>query len=171
MIERLAAGRFCGDPRADWITVKDAIRNSSDTRLSDIASQLDYLVAFGRGRFLAVNLSALWAATQNYSGGVRVFDSALTQESVLESSQDAGGIHVMTIHRAKGKQFDGVIIWRKGVRLGARQWRSSFIWRDDAPPYTRSRKILRVAITRARHHVLILGPAFPSCPLLHGHEV
>jgi len=32
------------------------------------------------------------------------FDSALAQESILESSQEVGGVHVMTIHRAKGKQ-------------------------------------------------------------------
>lgn len=169
MMTGLANTRFCGDPRIDWVTVKDAFRNSDDRRLSDIASQLDYLVAFGRGRFLAANLSELWIRTSSYAGAVRAFDAALTQDSILGSSDDLSGVHVMTIHRAKGKQFDGVIVWRKGVPIGANQWRSSFVWRDDAHPYIRSRKILRVAITRARKQVLILDSAFPVCPLLAGH--
>ena len=169
MMTEIAGNKFTGDPRIDWVAVKNAFRGSNDKRLSGIAAHLDYLVAFGRGRFLASNLAELWASTGNYTGGVRAFDTALMQDSILESAQDSGGIHVMTIHRAKGKQFDGVIILRKGVPLGSRQWRSSFVWRDDTHPYTRSRKILRVAITRARRHVLILDAAFPQCPLLQGH--
>jgi DNA helicase-2/ATP-dependent DNA helicase PcrA len=167
----LQATGFCGDPRVDWLRVKDALRNADDKRLTSIASHLDYLIAFGRGRFLASNLLTCWTQTGTYAGARAAFDSALAQDSILEGSQDLGGIHVMTIHRAKGKQFDGVIVVRKGVPTGPRQWRSSLVWRDDSPPYHRSRKILRVAITRARKQVLILDPVFPPCPLLQGHSL
>lgn len=165
----LSTATFSGDPRADWLIVKDAIRSCSDARLAAVASQLDYLVAFGRGRFLAANLSELWMSTGTYSGATRAFDAALAQDAILETSQDLRGVHVMTIHRAKAKQFDGVVILRKGIPGDGGRWRSSFVWRDDAHPYMRSRKILRVAITRARKHVLILDPVFPACPLLKGH--
>lgn len=163
----LHAGGFTGDPKTDWLRVKAAFRGCADKRISDIAAHLDYLVAFGRGRFLTANLSSCWTETGTYAGAQIAFDTALAQDAIMETSQDQGGIHVMTIHRAKGKQFDGVVIVRKGVP-GAR-WTSSFVWRDDAAPYHRSRKILRVAVTRARKHVLILDPAFPTCPILHGH--
>lgn len=171
MIDELKKRGFTGDPRVDWLRVKDALRNCEDARLSNLASHLDYLVAFGRGRFLAANLSDLWVQNANYTSARQVFDAALAQDSILESSQGQSGIHVMTVHRAKGKQFDGVIIFRKGVASGPRQWRSSLVWRDDDAPYARSRKIFRVAITRARKHVLILDPAFPACPLLRGHAL
>lgn len=167
MICALHAAGFTGDPKTDWLRVKAAFRGCTDKRISGIAGHLDYLVAFGRGRFLTANLSSCWMETGAYIGARIAFDTALAQDAIMETSQDLGGIHVMTIHRAKGKQFDGVIIVRKGVP-GPR-WTSSFIWRDDAVPYHRSRKILRVAVTRARKHVLILDPAFPNCPLLHGH--
>jgi DNA helicase-2/ATP-dependent DNA helicase PcrA len=47
---------------------------------------------------------------------------------------DPDGIQVMTIHKAKGKQFDGASVLRRRRRDG-NQIMSNFIWRDDAPPY------------------------------------
>jgi DNA helicase-2/ATP-dependent DNA helicase PcrA len=48
----------------------------------------------------------------------------------------------MTIHKAKGKQFDGIIIVREGRHNGKEQV-STFVWMGDNAPYHRSRKILR----------------------------
>ena len=166
---RLHQVGYTGDPRLDWLRVKEAIRSCTDARISSLAGHLDYLVAFGRGRFLAAGLLSCWTRSGTYAGARIAFDAALAQDSILGSSQNLDGVHVMNVHRAKGKQFDAVIIVRKGVPTRDRQWRSSFVWRDDAAPYHRSRKILRVAITRARKHVLILDPAYPLCPLLRGH--
>jgi len=171
VIRSLNAASFTGDPRSDWLRVKASLRDCGNAALASVASHLDYLVAFGRGRFLAANLAGLWAETGNYAGARGAFDTALTQDAILEASQDSSGLHVMTIHRSKGKQFDAVIVLRRGVPAGYKKWRSSFVWRDDQPPYMRSRKILRVAITRARKHVLILEPPFPACPLLRGHAL
>jgi hypothetical protein len=145
---RAAAGSTPSNPRS---------RNSNASTNTSTA----------RIEFLTANLSSCWVETGTYTGARIAFDTALAQDAIMETSQDLGGIHVMTIHRAKGKQFDGVVIVLKGVP--GTPWTSSFIWRDDAAPYHRSRKILRVAITRARKHVLILDPAFPNCPLLQGH--
>ncbi|MNT75485.1 hypothetical protein D3C72_2143830 [compost metagenome] len=72
----------------------------------------------------------------------------------------------MTIHKSKGKQFDAVILVREGIRQGAKEFRSSLVWRGDAAPYDRSRKILRVGVTRARRYVLMLEPTFPACPIM-----
>lgn len=160
---------FIGDPRIDWLRVKEALRSCGDRRISGLAGHLDYLVAFGRGRFLAAGLLECWTRSGTYAGARAAFDAAITQDAILESSQDLSGVHVMNVHRAKAKQFDTVIIFRKGVPGSNRQWRSSLIWRDDTPPYHRSRKILRVAVTRARRYVLLLEPAYPACPLLSGH--
>ena len=100
--------------------------------------------------------------TGTYAGARAAFDAALAQDSITELSQETNGIHVMTIHRSKAKQFDGVIVLRRGVPAANRQWRSSFVWRDDAAPYQRSRKILRVAITRAKNMFLFLTRLTPT---------
>jgi DNA helicase-2/ATP-dependent DNA helicase PcrA len=169
LIETLCSPCFQGDPVKDWLAVKMMIRDGGDAAIASMTGLLDYLVAFNRGRRIAANLSALWMELGTYAYARQALDAALAQEALLAGPDDLTGIHVMTIHRSKAKQFDGVILFRSNTPTGPRTWRSSFVWRDDKPPYTRSRKILRVGITRAQKHVLIVDPAFPECPLLHGH--
>ena len=160
-----------GVPEKDWLLVKSTLRASTDEAVCRVAGLLDYLVAFNRGKRIAASLAAMWTEHGCYLHARDALDSALAQDQILGGVDELTGIHVMTIHKSKGKQFDAVIILREGVRLGANGWRSSFVWRDDVAPYPRSRKILRVAITRARKHVLLVGPAFPACPLLDGHKL
>jgi DNA helicase-2/ATP-dependent DNA helicase PcrA len=103
-----------------------------------------------------------------YTDARAVLDTALAQDQVLGGVDDPPGVQVMTVHKSKGKQFDGVIVVREGRHDGA-QMVSSFVWWDDDAPYHRSRRILRVAITRAKSHTLMLGPIFPGCPILDKH--
>ena len=93
-----------------------------------------------------------------------------THDQILGGVDDPPGVQVMTIHKSKGKQFDGVIVIREGRHNGERQV-SSFVWWDDEPPYWRSRKILRVGVTRAKVHTLILEHVFPACPIMAGHNL
>ncbi|HVB86974.1 MAG TPA: hypothetical protein VNK23_09970 [Candidatus Dormibacteraeota bacterium] len=112
----------------------------------------------------------MWSDNGSYISARPALDSALAEDQIISGMEELTGIHVMTIHRSKGKQFDGVIILREGQR-GASGWSSSLIWRGDQSPYPRSRKILRVAITRAIKHVLILDLVYPNCPILSAHTL
>lgn len=161
---------LCGNPAVDWLSVKRTLRNNADTAISRIASSLDYLVAFNRGKRISASLSRMWSDNGSYVSARAALDSALMEDQIISGMEELTGIHVMTIHRSKGKQFDGVIILREGQR-GASGWSSSLIWRGDESPYPRSRKILRVAITRAIKHVLILDPVYPNCPILSAHTL
>jgi DNA helicase-2/ATP-dependent DNA helicase PcrA len=163
--------QLSGNPPSDWLFVKNVLRSNPDPSLSALAGNLDYLVAFNRGKRISANLSTLWSDRGCYAEGRQAVDAALAEDQILSGIEDLTGIHVMTIHRSKGKQFDGVIILREGRRTGAKTWSSSFVWRGDQSPYPRSRRILRVAITRAMKHVLILDPFFPPCPILAGHKL
>jgi DNA helicase-2/ATP-dependent DNA helicase PcrA len=162
---------LCGDPAKDWLLIKQVLRGSNDSSISAIAAHLDLFVAFKRGKRISANLSAMWSEFHSYPKARQALELALVEDQILAGVDDLTGIHVMTIHKSKGKQFDGVIILREGRRTGANGWASSFVWRDDQPPYLRSRKILRVAITRARKHVLFLNPVYPVCPILSPHKL
>ncbi len=170
VIDAVRQAPFTGDPARDWSCVKRLLRDSGDPELLTAAKNLDYLVAFNRGRRIGAGLGAIWARDGCYTGAREALDVALAQDQILGGVDDPPGVQVMTIHKSKGKQFDGVIVIREGRHNGQRQV-SSFVWWDDTPPYWRSRKILRVGVTRARVYTLILQHVFPACPIMAGHNL
>jgi DNA helicase-2/ATP-dependent DNA helicase PcrA len=56
----------------------------------------------------------------------------------------------MTIHKAKGKEFDGIVLV-EGAFVS-----QLFDTNREQPPYQRCRRLLRVRITRARSRVTIV---------------
>jgi DNA helicase II / ATP-dependent DNA helicase PcrA len=145
-------------------------RKGIQADLTEVAKNLDYLVAFNRGRRISGGLGAVWVRDSQYTGAREVLDIALAQDQILGGVDDPPGVQVMTVHKSKGKQFDGVIVVREG-RHDGKHLVSSFVWWGDQPPYQRSRKILRVAITRAKTHTLVLEPFFPKCPIMGNHKL
>ena len=111
------------------------------TGILSIAGDLNYLIAFNRGKRIAANLSDMWMEEGAYVRAREALDNALMEDQLLSGVDDLRGIHVMTIHKSKGKQFDAVIIVREGQAIGPHQWQSTLVWRDDPAPYIRSRKI------------------------------
>ena len=66
----------------------------------------------------------------------------------------------MTVHKAKGKEFDGVVI------VDGNPKKADAFFREKASSSKResARRLLRVAITRARHRVLLVRP-YGALPL------
>lgn len=168
LISKLTNLGFSGDPAMDWLAVKHELRAIDQVELTRIAAQLDFLVAFRRGHRISAALSTEWLRDGAYTHARLALDQALAQEQILDGVEPQTGLQVMNFHKAKCKQFDGTIIVREARRIGASA-ESSFIWRGDAAPYPKSRRVLRVGITRAKVHTLILDPLWPPCPLLKGH--
>lgn len=164
ILGQLQTTRFVGDPKKDWNLVRRMLRDSSDPELAEIDNDLNYLMTFNRGRRIESGLSSLWEEHGEYLFARQVLDTALAEDQIISGCEDLSGIHVMTMHKSKGKQFDAVIIFRA-------EYISPFVWPRDPPPFHKSRKVLRVAITRARLHVLILNQVFPKCPILSDHTL
>jgi DNA helicase II / ATP-dependent DNA helicase PcrA len=164
LIASARARRFTGNPRTDWLSVKQDLRQLGEKAFRDMASSLDYLVAFSQGHRISENLSALWIQHGAYPGAREALDGALAQEQLLSGREQLHGIHVMNMHKCKGKQFDGVVLYRQ-------QYHSPFVWREEVAPYTSSRRLLHMAITRAKSHVLILDEAYSNCPILDQHKL
>lgn len=170
VMDELRGQGFSGDPAKDWSGIKRALRNVGDEDLTAVAKNLDYLVAFNRGKRISAGLGAAWVRDGQYTSAREILDIALAQDQILGGVDDPPGVQVMTVHKSKGKQFDGVIVVREG-RHDGRQMVSSLIWWGDEAPHHRSRKILRVAITRAMVHTLMLGPIYPMCPIVGPHKL
>jgi len=168
LLDTVKTAAFVGDPARDWIFVKKHLRDSKEPMLIAVAQHLDYLVAFNRSKRISANLSAVWEASATYLRAREALDSALAQDLILDGMDDPDGIQVMTIHKSKGKQFDGVIVLRR-ERHDGNGLVSNLVWRDDTPPYRRSRKILMVGVTRAKVHTMMVQQVWPDCPLMRGY--
>ncbi len=170
LITNLNLSAFTGDPATDWLTVKHLLRATDQGELVRVAHQLDFLVAFRRGHRISAGLATEWLRDGAYTNARVALDQALAQEQILDGVEAPAGMQVLNFHKAKGKQFDGVIIVRE-ARRSKTGVDSSFVWRGDEPPYPKSRRVLRVGITRARAHTLLLTLLWPNCPLLDGHKL
>jgi DNA helicase-2/ATP-dependent DNA helicase PcrA len=164
ILHRLVSYRFSGDPRQDWLFVRNLFRSVKAKVLRGVVNEVEYLMAFSRGRRISAGLLASWQKDGCYSDARGALDSALAEDQLISGITDLRGLNVMTIHRAKGKEFDGVIIFNEANI-------SPLASVHEVAPYPKSRRLLRVGITRAKHHVLLLCDAISPCPLLSGHNL
>ncbi len=164
MLRAVRSHKFSGEPRSDWLNARRFLAECGTNPLAQIADYAEQLVAFQRGQRIAGALTELWQTRGNYQGARIVLDDAIAADQLLSGGDDLRGIHVMTAHKSKGKEFDAVVIFDDPNSC-------PLIYCNEAAPYRRSRKLARVAITRARHHVLMLTDASRSSPLLDGHRL
>jgi DNA helicase-2/ATP-dependent DNA helicase PcrA len=164
MLRMLRSHSFSGEPRSDWLNVRRLLAGSGANPLAEIAGYAEQLVAFQRGERIARALAELWQSWGDYQGARIVLDDAIATDQLLSGGNDLAGIHVMTAHKSKGKEFDAVVIFDDPNSC-------PLIYCQEPVPYRRSRKLARVAITRARYHVLILTDASRPSVLLDGHRL
>lgn len=164
VLRQLRAHSFVGDPRRDWLVARKMLSDSGTGAWKAVGDYAEQLVAFQRGVIIADGLAELWQSQGNYAGARAFLDSALAQDQLLSGGNDLHGIHVMTMHKSKGKEFDAVVILDDGNSCPLN-------YCQESAPYTRSRKLLRVGITRARHHVLLVTDLFNPSTLLNGHSL
>ena len=133
---------------------------SSSEVIVQAGNDAKYLRILRKGGILRTSLSTLWQENGNYSGATNVVGNALLQEHFALSTKRWTGVHVMTIHRAKGKEFNEVIIY-EGLFYG-RIVKSNATQRQ----VDQAKLNLRVAVTRAMQQVTILTPSKNICQLL-----
>lgn len=148
---------FSGIIIDDWKLILEMIGQCQSDYLQCIANDAKYIRMLQRGTQLHSSLDGIWRKFHTYQGAVNAVSDALTQEHFAMSTKRWNGVNVMTIHKAKGKEFDEVIIY-EGL------FHNRIVSRPDR--IDQARLNLRVAVTRAKMHTLILTPTDDSCPLL-----
>jgi DNA helicase-2/ATP-dependent DNA helicase PcrA len=149
ILGELVVNKFEGNPRKDWMLIRHLLKASKNSELKEVDTAVEYLMAFNRGKAISSGLATSWQANDGYQSARVIVDAALTQEQLMSDDSDNSGLHVMTMHKSKGKQFDGVILFHEGNIC-------SFTTYGDINPFQKSRKLLRVAVTRAKKYVLFL---------------
>ncbi len=162
--QRIAAERvdfrLSGSPEEDWTAMRDLIATSTAPQVARVAEDARFLRLLHRGSALRTALSEMWRTQGNYVGAEAALREALLQEHFVASQKEWRGLHVMTIHKAKGKEFDEVVIY-EGTFSGRIVAANA-----DARRIAQSRLALRVAVTRAIRRATIVTPQRDGCLFL-----
>lgn len=151
-----------GDPGRDWLKVRRLFADSTSPDLQNVASDAKFLKFLNRGTQLRSRLAEIWRTTGSYIGADRAVNEALASAHFAAATQTFRGIHVMTIHKSKGKQFTEVIVYEGPAKFRDKIVRSNGTAQDIA----RGKLTLRVGVTRAERFATILTPASQPCPLI-----
>lgn len=141
---------YSGNPVDDWLKARGILKKIGN--LSEVFNEARLVRLFRATDALGAGLSETWIANGNYAGAVDLVKRILDRERLISADRDPQGCVVMTIHKAKGKEFDGVVLVEGSF---ASQF---FDTNRERPPYERSRRLLRVGITRARHRATLVRP-------------
>lgn len=149
-----------GDPGEDWLSIREMLSACRVSEYIQIADDARFLRLLHKGALLRSRLNELWRKSGNYIGAAAAVRDALVQEHFSASIKEWRGIHVMTIHKSKGKEFNEVIIY-EGTHNG------KIVLQDaDERTAAQARLTLRVGVTRAMQRTSILTPASVPCPFL-----
>lgn len=147
-LEWEAGIKLGGEPVGDWAAARRVLERIDATNAVGVAAQLIRLHRATDA--LASELMDLWQRTGTYVGAAALVRRTLDQERLLSAERDPSGCMLMSMHKSKGREFDAVV-------LVEGTWGSSFLDESrEAPPFEASRRLLRVAITRARHFVTLV---------------
>ncbi len=160
-----------GDPENDWRAIRGILENGSCQRLKEIGTETRNVRLLGRGSQLRQALSEDRRANGTYRNALAIIRAAFVQEHFANRAKPERGISVMNMHKAKGKQFDEVIIYEGFPRRkygGEIVSNSDRIVRGNSRQHANAeaRQNFRVSITRAKRMTTILTPTDDICVLL-----
>ena len=159
LLSKISQHNFSGVPKTDWVYIRNLLINSPVKSISDFAKNSNLLFAFQAGKKLNELLVNHWIEKRSYIDAQSLFQQATSHAQLEKKHHRLTGIHVMTVYKAKGKEFDGVILFQNNHH--------SPIDRYTNDSLLHARKVFFVAVTRAKRHVSIMLQHGANCQIFH----
>jgi DNA helicase-2/ATP-dependent DNA helicase PcrA len=158
LLENVAAHGLSGDPMTDWRSIRAMLEASPRAELQATAKEARHMRLLRRGAQIESRFAEAWRSHGAYRDACGLLRAAVVEDQFAATTRPHHGVTVMTIHKAKGKEFDEVIVFE-----GAYQ---RYLQPRGADAERSARFNLHVAVTRARRAVTIMTPQANPCPLL-----
>ncbi len=158
LVEQRRALELSGDPVADWRAVRALLDQSGRAEIQAVGKDARHMRLLRRGAQIEARFADAWRQNGCYHDARTLLAAALVEDQFAATTRPNMGVTVMTIHKAKGKEFDEVIVFESPFQR--------FLQREDDEGRRSARFNLHVAATRARLQVHFMTPATARSPLL-----
>lgn len=159
LVKEVARRPLKGIPRLDANTIANILSGINSPYIKPISELLNIRLPFENDRFTS-QLTDDFKRFGYYIDPLSVLQRSVSAQRLQNTLKPSAPCTLMTLHKCKGKEFDGIIIFDGGVPP------HSLLLRQDTTNYEKSRRLLRVAITRARKRTVILMPRNNPSPII-----
>jgi DNA helicase II / ATP-dependent DNA helicase PcrA len=151
VIDAYDAGiQLTGRPVTDWQLARARLHGTAE--LKEVFGKARLLRLLRATDALAWGLNGIWDGQAAYPGAAATVRRILADDFITGRPAEPHPVTLMNMHKSKGKEFDAVVI----VEGLHRDRLLDPAWDDNRT--LQNRRVLRVAITRARHAVIFARP-------------